>query len=82
MTIVSYQNVFITIGEGVVSSAPSEVVPSEAPTMSAAEKAKEQIKEIADEVAHKIGIPLWGLVAIVVGKFCFLAFIYFVSLRD
>lgn len=38
-----------------------------APTESEAEKIKEKTIEMADKVAHELGIPTWGLVAIIIG---------------
>lgn len=37
------------------------------PTESDAEKIKEKTIEIVDKVAHEIGIPMWGMVAIIIG---------------
>lgn len=54
--------IFFTFTEydGSTTSAP-------APTESEAEKIKEKTMEIADKVATELGIPTWGLVAIVIG---------------
>lgn len=50
----------ITEYDGSTTSAPS-------PTESEAEKIKEKTMEIADKVATELGIPTWGLVAIIIG---------------
>lgn len=46
--------------DGTTTSAPE-------PTESDAEKIKEKTIEIVDKVAHEIGIPMWGMVTIIIG---------------
>lgn len=41
---------------------------SPAPTKSVPENLKEKVGEMTEHLAEEMGIPTWGLVAIIVGK--------------
>ncbi|XP_067009980.1 synaptotagmin 1 isoform X2 [Anabrus simplex] len=56
-----------TSGEFSSTELPEGTTSAPAPTKSKAEEVGEQVEEITKELAHKLNIPTWALVAIIIG---------------
>nr|CAD7586972.1 unnamed protein product [Timema genevievae] len=50
-----------------VSTEPTEAVVTPTPGKSKANEISEQVVKLGNELAHDMGIPMWGLIAIIVG---------------
>nr|CAD7400633.1 unnamed protein product [Timema cristinae] len=51
-----------------VSTEPIEAAVTPTPGKSKANEISEQVVKLGNELAHDMGIPMWGLIAIIVGK--------------